>query len=391
MGIAALAAVPLLALGGTAMADTPTATATATGSATATGTATTTTTPTTPTIIDLQAGGGETGYSVDLYLPNTATVLTNTVVRWTMPWAEPHTVTFGNPGAADPTALPNPFPTGPVPYDGTGYITSGLIGKGYIPGPPGTPQGPFSFEVQFTKAGSYDFFCAIHPNMTGTITVVDSGTVSTQAALTAAGQSTYATELAAIKAVRAGISNTPTTTTNADGSKTYGLDVGGETQNGQVMQFVPQAVNVNVGDSVTWTSAVHEPHTITFGPPPAGDPLTAPPVIPAAFDGSGPANSALIGIGYPAQTFTLKFTKAGSYNYICLLHAAQGMVGTVNVAAQSVPPTTGPTVAPTKAPPGPPNTGSGSSSSASTLWLVAGLAGALLIISGSATLAMRRR
>src|SRR6185312_14233949 len=125
MGIAALAAVPLLALGGTAMADTPTASATAS----ATGTATATTTPTGAAPIDIQAGGGETGFSVDLYLPNSATVKTGTVVRWTMPWAEPHTVTFGNPGAADPTALPDPFPTGPVPYDGTGYITSGLIGK----------------------------------------------------------------------------------------------------------------------------------------------------------------------------------------------------------------------------------------------------------------------
>lgn len=384
------------------MADTPTASATAspsaTGSATAspsaTGSATATTTPTGAAPIDLLAGGGETGYTVDLFLPNSATVLTGTVVRWTMPWSEPHTVTFGTPPTnVDPTALPDPFPTAPVPYDGTGFVTSGLLGTGFIAGPPGTPQGPTSFEIQFTKAGSYDFYCAIHPNMTGTIKVVDSGTVSAQSDLTAAGQATYATELAAIKAVRAGISDTPKTTTNADGSKTYDLTVGGETQNAQVQQFIPQVANINVGDSIMWSNNVHSPHTVTFGPPPAGDPFAATPVVPAGFDGSAPADSAIIGIGYAGQTFTLKFTKAGSYNYICVLHAQEGMVGTVNVAAQTTPPTTPTSVAtPTKAPPGPPSTGSGStSSSGSMLWLVAGLAGALLIISGSATLAMRRR
>ena len=176
MGLAAIAVLPLLVFGG--------------GSVSAAS-----------STINLKAGNGEAGYSVNEFLPNAATVMVGDVVHWDFPFTEPHTVTFGTP-TGDPTVSPTPFPTAPVAYDGTGSITSGLIGTDYAPGPPGSVA-QTSFEVQFTKAGTFPFFCAIHPNMTGTITVVASGTVSKQADLDAAAATSYAADLATLKAAAA--------------------------------------------------------------------------------------------------------------------------------------------------------------------------------------------
>ena len=203
--------------------------------------------------IKLKAGNGETGYAVNLFLPNSATITTGDVVHWDALWSEPHTVTIGTPPAnADPTANPSPFPTTPVVYNGTGYLSSGFISTGFQPGGPGTST-PSSFEIQFTKAGAYTVYCAIHPNMTSTITVVDSGTVSKQADLDAAGASAYASELAAIKAVAAGLNKPATTSKLSDGSTLYNLVVGGATQNADAMQYFPAAVNIQQCDSVKWT------------------------------------------------------------------------------------------------------------------------------------------
>jgi plastocyanin len=337
--------------------------------------------------IKVRAGGGEPGYSVNLFLPNAATITTGDVVHWDSLWSEPHTVTIGAPPTgADPTANPSPFPTAPVVYNGTGYVSSGFIATGFSQGPPGSPSVPSSFEIQFTKAGTYNIFCAIHPNMTQVITVVDSGTVSKQADLDAAGTTKYTTELAAIKAVAATANKPATVTKQADGSNLYTLVVGAETQNAEAMQYFPPTLNVTQGDSVTWQSNVHEPHTVTFPPPPAGDPFAATQdKFPSGYNG-GPANSAIIGIDEPAGTsFTLKFNKAGTYTYFCLLHVQEGMTGQVVVAAAAVPPAT-PTVVP-----GAPKTGSGFTSTAGDVeWLTA-MAGLLFVASGLAVFAVRRR
>ena len=50
------------------------------------------------------------------------------------------------------------------------------------------------------------------------------------------------------------------------------------------------------------------------------------------YDGTGYANSGIIqkAPGSPSS-FALTFTKAGTYSYICILHADQGMAGVVEV------------------------------------------------------------
>ena len=106
----------------------------------------------------IKAGGGEPGISVDLFLSSQVRVNTGDTLRWSWGWIEPHTVTFGRP-TGDPT-LPT-HPAGQViDFDGTQFISSGLTG------------GPTArIDIRFTTKGVYSYFCVIHPNMTGTLTV----------------------------------------------------------------------------------------------------------------------------------------------------------------------------------------------------------------------------
>ena len=73
------------------------------------------------------------------------------------------------------------------------------------------------------------------------------------------------------------------------------------------------------------------PHTITFGPPPANP--FAPTGDPANFQGGALSSGVILpqGFGPPPNTFTVKFTKAGTYSYVCLIHAGMGMTGQVTV------------------------------------------------------------
>src|SRR6185312_14824322 len=251
-GLAAAGAIPMFAFGGVAGAQTvtPTGTSSATPSATATPAAG----------IQLQAGGGETGIAVELFTPGSVTVQTGTVVTWKNPFGEPHTVTFGNP-TSDPTVPENVPASGPVQYDGTGYFSSGLFAPGFSQGPPGSPTTPDTFSVAFTKAGQYNYFCAIHTNMHGSITVVDSGATDSQATVDSEIQTQYAAGLASLKALRAQQPTTATSSTNANGTKTYTITNGADNENGDVVEFIPAAVNITAGDTVKWVADTITPHT----------------------------------------------------------------------------------------------------------------------------------
>lgn len=101
----------------------------------------------------------------------------------------------------------------------------------------------------------------------------------------------------------------------------------------QGLQFYPATITVNVGDTVTWTYPSAEPHTVTFlgagqaTPPPPTDPSAPAPAGGSSYDGSAYTSSGFIALGY---SYSLKFTKAGTYTYYCLLHQPE-MQGTVVV------------------------------------------------------------
>ena len=81
--------------------------------------------------------------------------------------------------------------------------------------------------------------------------------------------------------------------------------------------YAPNPININVGDTVTWTNKDTQPHTVTSGS--GGQP-------DGKFD-SSPNFNPLMG---PQQTFSHTFEEAGQYPYYCGLHV--NMVGTVVVA-----------------------------------------------------------
>lgn len=334
--------------------------------------------------LNIRAGAGETGYAVNMFLPTSTYVRAGDTVTWSFTWDEPHSVTFGQP-QGDPTA---PAASNTAEYDGTGVVNSGLV----FPAP-GTPS---TFSVKFTKEGSFDYYCVIHPLMTGQVVVQGAGIgeQDTQVAVDSRGAADYASGIGALKAAGGAQAAKPVAVTaGVGGGKKYTLAVSSATDlaQGDVMQFFPSSLNVGVNDQVEFVSNVQTPHDVVFpgpadlnGPPPPGleefDPfsqdLNYSPGV--KLDNSKPVISPLIGVGYPAgKSASFSFAKAGSYQFACLLHASQGMVGVVNVGTSA---------------PLPPNTGDSATSPSGTsgLWLVFGALGVAVAATGAAFAASRR-
>jgi plastocyanin len=143
--------------------------------------------------LEVLAGVGHkaTGAEVASFFPDQLAVKTGDTVTFTnRDETDVHTVTFGPEALrtqiekdfAAPQgsqillhplgAFPSEPPGTPTPqYDGAnhgdGYLNSGILA------PPGSPAsaGPQSFQVTFTKPGTYQYECVIHEHMDGTIVV----------------------------------------------------------------------------------------------------------------------------------------------------------------------------------------------------------------------------
>ncbi len=90
----------------------------------------------------------------------------------------------------------------------------------------------------------------------------------------------------------------------------------------QVIAFLPNEVWIHAGDSVAFTVATDEPHTVTFLTPnqvrppfPVGCPGTTP--SGSAEDGSICVNSGTLTKG---QGYSVTFPTAGDYKLVCLYH-----------------------------------------------------------------------
>ena len=89
---------------------------------------------------------GATSLTDTAYSPNPIQVSVGTTVTWTNNDSQPHTVTSGSNGQPD-----NKFNSSP---NFTPLMNAGQ-----------------TFSFTFTQAGDYPYFCLLHPNMVGTVSV----------------------------------------------------------------------------------------------------------------------------------------------------------------------------------------------------------------------------
>lgn len=307
----------------------------------------------------------------DAFFPSTTQIHVGDSVSWKVNGF--HTITFlpsgqtppplfipamGNPisgqldaaGAAfwfngQPNLVINPaagFPTGGNTYSGSGVLNSG------VPASPSGPPPPF--VVKFTKAGTFKFFCLVHPGMTGVVKVLPkSKPVPTAAQDRAAAK---AQENALIRQARNLAKVKPPTATVLAGNDGKGAVAW--------LRFFPQNLHIKAGTTVNFkVSSKREVHTITIGPSayttgiehsfttvhpnPAGPPTilinplgaypSDPPPLPAytgSNHGNGFEGAGVLGVGGPnPSSAKITFAKPGIYHYECVIHA--GMDGTITV------------------------------------------------------------
>jgi len=142
-----------------------------------------------------------------------------------------------------------------------------------------------------------------------------------------------------------------------DTPATYTVQVGySEPANGvNIDAYFPDRLTVHVGDTVKFVQDAAEIHTVTFLAPgqdapnlesslPVLDPQVYFPVVPAddSYDGTSYANSGIMSTdpsyfldGQPVTSFSLTFTKPGSFQYFCVVHG-NDMAGTIYVVDPSV-------------------------------------------------------
>src|SRR5262249_25887042 len=111
---------------------------------------------------------------------------------------------------------------------------------------------------------------------------------------------------------QAAVSGAPSAT-----STTVDVAVG---QGGDV--FVPDTVNISVGDTVRWTWA-ESGHSVTSGPPCVPDSQYCSPTDTSCFPGTTSSQGFV---------YTHTFTEPGTYAYHCIVHCFIGMTGVVNVS-----------------------------------------------------------
>ncbi|MFN8623474.1 MAG: plastocyanin/azurin family copper-binding protein [Chloroflexota bacterium] len=300
-------------------------------------------------------GAGEKTVAGQAFLPGDVTVLTGSSVTFTITSDEPHTITFGDgpkdaappfwpvTGFTAPAAnTPPPYDLGTATYSGTEFLNTGIL-----------PGKTSKATVQFTKAGTFPFFCAIHPGMAGQVTVVDSGTATTQAEADAAGAQTRDLLLGQVDQMRKDRLAATTSTANADGTTTYNVFTDGGTGTAapmpgggtgflELLEYTPPKIDIKAGDSISWSASA--PHTVTFVPD-GTDPGTVfaseqaafAPLGGTSYDGTAAVSSGVFLFPVdpstpPVTTYTLTFPKAGTYGFFCLLHSDLGQVGQVVVS-----------------------------------------------------------
>jgi plastocyanin len=165
----------------------------------------------------------------------------------------------------------------------------------------GAPPGG-TYQRKFDAVGSFGYLCRIHPEMRGTVRVVESGAPDQQPA--DQGASPAAPPPPA------------TTAAPSAGGRTWSVDVAD-------MRFAPAALTVGQGDAVTWRwSGADKNHTVTS--------LAA---QPEAFESHPGIRLADVTTGPVGGTFSHTFDALGTTTYFCRTHPE--MKGRITVVPRS--------------------------------------------------------
>ena len=122
---------------------------------------------------------------------------------------------------------------------------------------------------------------------------------------------------------------------NAD---TWKLSVGAQSpgKGKQALAFLPNEIWIELNDSVTWTFASDEIHTVTFLTQDTLAPPQVRPTFQAGCPGTTPSGSSFNGTvcvnsgpQTTGATYTVKFSRIGNFKLVCLVH--NNMTGTVHV------------------------------------------------------------
>jgi plastocyanin len=298
------------------------------------------------------------------FLPNEIWIELNDTITWQFVVDEPHTVTFLTQGTL---AIPQIRPTfqvgcpGATPsgssFDGTVCVNSGEQFSGA------------TYSVKFSRIGNFKLVCLVHNNMTGVVHVIDRFANPVNTALFQT-QDFYNDEAAEegqelLKFDGNGgdlnegdISSDRSKFTRNQVTAGIGKIVAtpGGSSTVSINRFFNDTVTIHTGDTVTFVNNDPvTPHTVTFGTEPL-PPQFFPPSSNVDNGGPGTDGARSITItslsenvhsgflqgtfqdqvGLPQNNpnkteFRVTFAKAGTYNYICVLHDTLGMKGKVVV------------------------------------------------------------
>jgi plastocyanin len=252
------------------------------------------------------------------FYPSTITVDVGDSVTWHAV-GDAHTISFlSGAQAPDPHSAQAQQPAGGNTYSGTGFVSSGIEDPGD------------SYTLTFTKAGTYTYNCLLHPGMSARVVVQPAGAAYPH-------NQNYYSNLYQIERAQDIGQGVPLLSSilpsrpesNGDGSSTYFVNAGNGNGKESVMRFSHATQMVHVGDTVQWTNKdPMMPHTVTFAGSDGVFTDNFAPVGGHTYDGSSFTSSGILMSG---DTYSLRFTQAGHYNYECLLHDEIGMKGTIIV------------------------------------------------------------
>jgi len=291
------------------------------------------------------AESGDQGRQALAFLPNEIWIHAGDSITWRLVTKnEPHTVTF-----LIANQIRNPFNVGcpgytpdNSPFDGTACVSTPPMVNGQ------------TFTVIFPASGNFKLSCLFHENMQGTVHVLDLSEQlpHDQAFYDNQAKNESKTLLNDLLQDMSKDSHGQHQPANAVMvGRGAVVATGGGTHTLAVLRFMQDKVTIHKGDTVEWTSGdVITPHTITFGTEPVDviDPSANVSVDPdgarhgvinstsdsmhSGFIQAAPQDR--IGLAQAplgVTRFRVTFSNPGTYSYICALHDAAGMKGSVVV------------------------------------------------------------